>query len=251
MRLTISELAKATGLTARTLRFYGEVGLVIPAGATASGMRYYGPDEVLRLQRVLVYRKLQVPLEQIGRILADEIDAVTALRQQRDTLLREQQQLTQVISSVERALRSFTTEGEPIMTAENTRGLFDGFDTSAIEADAQKRWPEQANQSRSAIDGMSDAEKQTAADANDQRLQKLGVLLGHGASAADARVQAVVGEMHEAMTSMWTPDRNAFTMVGHELATQADSRTMLERIAPELPKFIEDAYAEFASVRLA
>lgn len=42
MRLTISELAKATGLTPRTLRFYDEIGLVNPAGTTPAGMRYYG-----------------------------------------------------------------------------------------------------------------------------------------------------------------------------------------------------------------
>jgi len=37
VRLTISELAKVTGPTARTLRFYDEVGLVPPAGTTPSG----------------------------------------------------------------------------------------------------------------------------------------------------------------------------------------------------------------------
>jgi len=53
------------------------------------------------------------------------------------------------------------------------------------------------------------------------------------------------------MTSMWTPDRAAFAQAGEQMATQADSRALLERLSPALPTFLRDAYAEYAATRLS
>lgn len=251
MRLTISELAKATGLTARTLRYYDEIGLVNAAGTTTSGMRYYGPDEVLRLQRVLVYRHLQVPLEQIGRILSDEIDPRGALEHQRAALLNEQARVTEVIESVDRALRFLAQEGRPTMTEHEAGSLFAGFDTSAIDSEVQKRWPAEAEQSRDAIDAMSDTDKQQAQAAHEDRLRRLAALAEDGATPSDPRTLAVVGEMHEAMRAMWTPDKAAFTQVGNQLASQPDSRAVMEQISVTLPDFLTAAYAAFAETRLS
>ncbi len=223
MRLTISELAKATGLTARTLRFYDEIGLVNPAGTTPAGMRYYGPDEVLRLQRVLVYRQLQIPLERISRILADEVD---------------------------RALRFLTKEGTT-MTTHDAENLFTGFDTTAIDAEAQQRWTAEAEQSRDAISGMSDAAKEQAQTEHEDRLRRLGALADNDISASDPRTLAVVQSMYTAMSAMWTPDRAAFEQVGKQLATQPDSRAVLERVSAKLPAFLPEAYAAFAAANLS
>jgi DNA-binding transcriptional MerR regulator len=251
MRMTISELAKATGLTVRTLRFYDEIGLVAPAGVTASGMREYGRDEVLRLQRVLVYRQLDVPLERITQILAGELDPETALRQQREMLLLERTRLAGLIGSVDRALRSFITKGDMDMTAEDARNLFDGFDTTAIEADAQRHWAEQAAASRTAVDGMSVEDAAAARAAHEARLRQLGALADQGAAPDDARTQAVIADMHQAMTAMWTPDAAAFTQVGEQLATQPESAAVLSRVTPALPTFLRDAYARYAATRLS
>ncbi|MWJ14268.1 HTH-type transcriptional activator TipA (plasmid) [Clavibacter michiganensis] len=251
MRMTISELAKVTDLTVRTLRFYDEIGLVAPAGTTTSGMREYGSDEVLRLQRVLVYRQLDVPLEQIGQILAGELDPQTALLQQREMLLLEQQRLAELVGSVDYALRSFAIKEEEIRTAKDARNLFDGFDTTAIEADAQRHWAEQADASRTAIDGMSVEDARMAQDAHEARLRQMGALVDEGAAADDPRTQAVVAEMHHAMTAMWTPDAAAFTQVGEQLASQPESVSVLSKVTPALPVFLCDAYAHYAATRLS
>jgi DNA-binding transcriptional MerR regulator len=251
MRMTIAQLAQATGLTARTLRFYDEIGLVEPAGKNASGMREYGADEVLRLQRVLVYRQLHVPLERIAQILAGELDPETALRQQREMLLLERGRLSELIGSVDHALRSFITKGTTNMTAEDAPDLFHGFDTTAIEADAQRRWAEQADASRAAIQGMTPEDARTAQLAHEERLRRLGTLADEGASPDDPRAQAVVAEMHRAMQAMWTPDEAAFTEVGEQLAAQPESAAVLARVTPALPAFLREAYAHYAAANLS
>lgn len=202
------------------------------------------------MQRVLAYRQLQVPLEQIGRILADEVDPRAALEQQRTALLDEQARVADVLASVDRALRFLTKEGTT-MTAHDAEKLFTGFDTTAIDAEAQHRWTVEAEQSRDAISGMSDAAKEQAQTEHDDRLRRLGAFADDDISPSDPRTLAVVQEMYTAMSAMWTPDRAAFEVVGKQLAAQPESRAVLERVSAKLPGFLPKAYAAFAATHLS
>lgn len=63
--MKVGQLAKQTGLTVRTLHYYEEVGLLVPARRTEAGHRLYGADEVVRLQKVMLLRQLGFSLEDI------------------------------------------------------------------------------------------------------------------------------------------------------------------------------------------
>lgn len=76
----ISEVARMSGVTARTLRHYDDTGLLPPARIGANGHRYYEEHQLLRLQQILVLRALGVGLPEIGRILSEQVDEVDALR---------------------------------------------------------------------------------------------------------------------------------------------------------------------------
>ena len=67
----IGELADASGLTVRTLHYYEEIGLLVPAERTGAGHRLYKPTEVDRLYRILLLRRLGLSLENIGKVLDD------------------------------------------------------------------------------------------------------------------------------------------------------------------------------------
>lgn len=56
-----------SGVTARTLRHYDEIGLLPPALIGANGHRYYREHQLLRLQQILVLRALGVGLPEVGR----------------------------------------------------------------------------------------------------------------------------------------------------------------------------------------
>ena len=58
---TVKELAQKTGLTPRTLRYYDAIGLLHPARATGNDYRLYGPQEIDRLEQILLYRAMGVP----------------------------------------------------------------------------------------------------------------------------------------------------------------------------------------------
>ena len=76
-RYTVSQLATMAGVTVRTLHHYDQIGLLPPAGRTESrsgasaGYRLYGEAELLRLQQILFFRELEVPLAEVSKILGE------------------------------------------------------------------------------------------------------------------------------------------------------------------------------------
>jgi DNA-binding transcriptional MerR regulator len=53
---TVKEVAKLSGVSVRALHHYDEIGLLKSASVGANGYRYYGRDELLRLQQILFHR---------------------------------------------------------------------------------------------------------------------------------------------------------------------------------------------------
>jgi len=69
MEYTSNKLSKMSGVSARTLRYYDEIGLLKPARIELSGYRIYGQSELDTLQQILFYRELGFPLDEIKNII--------------------------------------------------------------------------------------------------------------------------------------------------------------------------------------
>jgi len=67
---TIGQLARRTGLAARTIRFWSDLGVVPPAGRSAGGYRLYDAEAVARLELVRTLRELGLGLEAVREVLA-------------------------------------------------------------------------------------------------------------------------------------------------------------------------------------
>jgi len=65
----VGALAEATGLTVRALHHYDHIGLLRPSRRTDAGHRLYTADDVTRLYRISLLRRLGFPLEQISSVL--------------------------------------------------------------------------------------------------------------------------------------------------------------------------------------
>ncbi|MFI9309861.1 MerR family transcriptional regulator [Streptomyces triculaminicus] len=70
---SIGELARLTGLTVKTIRFWSDEGVVPPADRTPAGYRLYGQDALARLGLVRTLRDLGVGLATIRRVLEREV----------------------------------------------------------------------------------------------------------------------------------------------------------------------------------
>jgi DNA-binding transcriptional MerR regulator len=128
MDYPVHELAKLSGVSTRTLRYYDAIGLLRPLRTGGGGCRVYGPREVDRLQEILFYRALGVPLAEIGRILDDPgYDRAASLRAHLSSLQAEKQQLEALIANVAKTLTSM--KGESIM---QDREKFEGFQKKTL-----------------------------------------------------------------------------------------------------------------------
>ena len=67
--MNIGEAAKASGVSAKMIRYYEETGLIPPAARRASGYRDYGPADVHRLRFIRRARDLGFPVAEIDALL--------------------------------------------------------------------------------------------------------------------------------------------------------------------------------------
>jgi MerR family transcriptional regulator, thiopeptide resistance regulator len=106
----VGELAKQTGITVRTLRYYDQLGLLKPTEYTETGHRLYTYQDLLRLQQVLSLRQLGFSLEEIKQILESgkliPLKLVRMHRERVEEQIRTQQELYQQLANLERALTS-------------------------------------------------------------------------------------------------------------------------------------------------
>ncbi len=134
MEYTILKLAKLSGVSTRTLRFYDELGLLRPARVNTSGYRLYGQHEVDRLQQILFYRALGMKLTDIADTLAQPgFDHAEALRRHRAALLARREEVDRLLTNVERSLNEL--EGGTKMT-DNEK--FEGFRRKLIDENEKK-----------------------------------------------------------------------------------------------------------------
>ncbi|MEX2420083.1 MAG: MerR family transcriptional regulator [Acidimicrobiia bacterium] len=76
----IGEVAERVGLSLRTIRYYEEIGLVVPSGRTEGGFRLYRVDDIKRLELVKVLKPTGMALEHLVELLAiDSMEAPSAV----------------------------------------------------------------------------------------------------------------------------------------------------------------------------
>ena len=131
MKMQIKEFAEFTGVSVRTLHYYDEIGLLVPACVDAhTGYRYYDEDSLLRMQEILFYRELDFSLKSIGEILSSpNYDMNKALKEQKALLTLKKERLERLISAVDDAMK-----GESVMRA------FDNSEFEKYKAEAKEKW---------------------------------------------------------------------------------------------------------------
>ena len=129
--MQIKEFADFTGVSVRTLHYYDEIGLLMPALVDkTTGYRFYDEKSFLRMQEILFYRELDFSLKRIEEILSSpNYDKNKALNEQKHLLILKKERLERLISAIDGVVK-----GENIMKA------FDNSEFEKYKAEAKEKW---------------------------------------------------------------------------------------------------------------
>lgn len=109
--MTIHELANFTGCSVRTLHYYDKIGLLKPNSKEPNGYRKYNEDSLIRLQQIMFYKEMDLPLKIIKNIMNQpDFDRKEAIEEQMDLLMAKRNRLTRLIQQMEQILK-----GEDVM----------------------------------------------------------------------------------------------------------------------------------------
>lgn len=187
MEYTVNILANMAGVSARTLRYYDEIGLLKPKRINSNGYRIYGKDQVDNLQQILFYRELGVNLEEIKCIITEPgFDRAKSLEHHLTTLTQKKKQIEMLIENVSKTIDSL--KGAAIMS---DRDKFEGFKDQIIQ-DNEKKYGEEirrkygdkeVEESNARIKGMTEEQwkQQEELSTQIEKLLKQGVQSGNPA----------------------------------------------------------------------
>ena len=100
---SISQVAKLTGVSIRTLQYYDEIGLLKPSELTAAGYRMYDDGALQTLQQILFFKELGFSLKEIKEILEKpDFDRIAAFKKQKELFLLKRARLDRLIQLLER-----------------------------------------------------------------------------------------------------------------------------------------------------
>lgn len=87
--MKIGEAAKETGLSISNIRFYEKKGLLEPARDQESKYRNYTEEDILRLKKIIIFRKMDLSVEQIAAMLRGKTDVKEVLKNQEQELFNK------------------------------------------------------------------------------------------------------------------------------------------------------------------
>lgn len=227
--LTVGDVAQRFGITVRTLHHYDEVGLLTPSRRAASGYRLYTPADLTRLSQIIVYRRLELSLDEIACLLA-EGDEVSHLRRQRERVMSRLDEMKALVEAIDQALEK-AMNNTP-MTDDDMRELFgDGFDD--YQEEAEQKWGE--------TDMWKESQRRTKTYGKEQWIQ----LKAEGEAVEEALCDAFraglpadsdeamnAAEQHRLHVNRWfydCPPTSTATWVTSTSATRATSRATTNR----------------------
>lgn len=107
--MTVKELSELTGISARTLHYYDEIGLFRPTRKNEAGYRLYDEKALETLQQILFFREFDIPLKEIKSMMEHPaLDRNQILQMQRKMLVEKKERMERLIASIDDILRGGT-----------------------------------------------------------------------------------------------------------------------------------------------
>ncbi len=256
---TVKQMARLSGVSVRALHHYDQIGLLRPASVGENGYRYYGREELLRLQQILLHRELDLPLGEIAAVLdAAGFDRLAALRTHRDRLAAKTERYRQLLETLDHTLAAL--EGEQTM---DDKDLYQGF--APEKQAAYEAWliDRHGEPMRERIAEAKDGIRQRVRDLGPPGLESLrsesadieqamGRALAEGLPADCETVRVLMRRHRDWIAASWNrpPTADAFAGLAGLYLEHPDFKTRYEAVQPGLTEYLAEAMRSFAEAEM-
>ena len=236
---TVKQLSKLAGVTPRTLHHYDAIGLLKPSRVGDNGYRYYGEESLLRLQQILFYRELGIPLEDIKNIMGRrDFDVMGALLSHKEALKKQAARLNRLINTVDNTIlylkgnkemsnkqlfEAFSDEQQ----AEYEKEVMQKYDPATVQTSV-KKWKE-----------YTAMEKQRIGEEGNAVYQVVLAAMPKGAASFEA--QAAIERWRKHIEYFWIPNEEQLLGLANLYNEDSRFKANFDKIDPRLAEFMREA----------
>jgi DNA-binding transcriptional MerR regulator len=252
---TVKQVAKLSGVSVRALHHYDEVGLLKPAQVGQNGYRYYGKEELLRLQQILFHRELGFALEEIKQVLdAPGFDRLAALKAHRARLAADARRYRRLVKTIDQTLAAL--EGATKM---DDKAMYKGF-PAAKQAEYED-WlvdryggdmRKQIDDSKARMKGWTQSDFDAGLAEIEAVEAGVAKAMAEGLPPDSDTVMALMRRHHAWVAKAWPkpPTRAAYIGLSGLYNEHPDFRARYENRAAGLTEYLQSAMKAFAEKAL-
>jgi DNA-binding transcriptional MerR regulator len=245
MEYSSNQVSKMSGVSARTLRYYDEIGLLKPARIASSGYRIYGQAELDTLQQILFYKEMGFSLTDIRKLLsAPDFDREQAFMNHLAELNKKRERLDTLIETVTKSIAAM--RGEQTMS---DKEKFEGFKQAMIDENERQygteirgKYGEEAIERANArIKGMTHERYAEGERLRQEAEDTLKAALEIGDPAGELAQKAC--DLHGKWLAVFQPEYNKayHKSLGELYVADERFKVYYDKIAPGCAEFLRDA----------
>jgi len=244
---TVKQLSKLAGVTPRTLHHYDDIGLLKPSRVGDNGYRYYGEEALLRLQQILFYRELDIPLDDIKKIMGRrDFDVLGALQSHKYALKKQVTRLNRLIDTVDNTINHL--KGNNIMSE---KAYFEGFNEEqqekyALEAE-ELYGAEGVRASMKKWKGYSAEQKRRIMEEGSKNYTDMIAAMPKGADSPE--VQGIVERWRTHMDYFWSPKLEQLLDLANGYNDDPRFKENFDKMHPQLAEFFREAVRYYVDAR--
>ena len=123
---TVKDMSEIAGVSIRTLRYYDEIGLLKPTELTEAGYRLYDKKALEKLQEIMFFRELEIPLVDIKKIMDEpNYDKEQVLLTQKSLLEQKRNRLNGIIELITDVMKGVNTMSFEAFSREDVQKIID------------------------------------------------------------------------------------------------------------------------------
>jgi DNA-binding transcriptional MerR regulator len=246
---SIQQLVKIAQLSSRTLRYYDQIGLLSPTNRDSKGARIYDESDLLKLQQILIYKELALPLAEIKAIVGQEdFDIAQALENHNTNISLELERLKRLQTTIQKTILHL--KGQHTMLTDEE--LYDGLSKEKIAEYNQevdlKYDPKLVAESRQRVKNYTKQQWQEVKEEGGKIYSDLAEAMEKGLASESEVVQAIIARHYQHLNRFYTPNVELYAGLGEMYIQDARFTAFFEKIHTGLAKYISNAINYYCAV---